>query len=124
MRELLGYVEDFANAQMSNSAERSHNDNNIVTSNNTAASLENSDDGCTEIVTIVQRREEALIVNVKVSVWCQLSNSPLKRNMLLQACLEVAVDWPYKVDDKYSWSTYSLLDLITVDFCFLTSTGF
>ncbi|KAJ4723127.1 Testis-expressed sequence 2 protein [Melia azedarach] len=64
MKELLGYVEDCANSQMSNSAERSHNLNSIATSNNTGVSLENSDDGCTETVTVEQRKE-ALIVDVK-----------------------------------------------------------
>ncbi|KAJ4723124.1 AMP-dependent synthetase/ligase [Melia azedarach] len=34
MRELLGYVEDCANAQMSINAGRSHNDNNNATNNN------------------------------------------------------------------------------------------
>ncbi|KAJ4723156.1 long chain acyl-CoA synthetase 6, peroxisomal [Melia azedarach] len=75
MRGLLGYVEDCANAQMSNSAERSHNLNSIATSNNNGVSLENSDDGCTETMTVEQRKE-ALIVD---------SEDPDEKDKWLQA---------------------------------------
>ncbi|KAJ4723107.1 hypothetical protein OWV82_006517 [Melia azedarach] len=64
MRKLLWYVEECVNAKMGMNAGRSQYDNSIVTSNNTGASLENVDDGYTEIVTMDKRRE-AMIVNVK-----------------------------------------------------------
>ncbi|KAJ4723112.1 hypothetical protein OWV82_006558 [Melia azedarach] len=64
MRKLLWYVEECVNAKMGMNTGRSQYDNSIVTSNNTGASLENVDDGYTEIVTVDKRRE-ATIVNVK-----------------------------------------------------------
>ncbi|KAJ4723157.1 hypothetical protein OWV82_006564 [Melia azedarach] len=63
-RELLGYAEECVNAQTAMNAARGHYANNIATSSNTGASLENSDDSCTELVTVDKRRG-ALIVKVK-----------------------------------------------------------
>ncbi|KAJ4723161.1 hypothetical protein OWV82_006568 [Melia azedarach] len=68
IRELLGYVEECANAQMSRKAEDSHYDiNNIVNSmSNIGASLENSGDGYNEIL-IVEKKGQTLNVNLKCS---------------------------------------------------------
>ncbi|KAJ4702748.1 hypothetical protein OWV82_022751 [Melia azedarach] len=66
IKEVLGYIEDCANAQMSKKAQRSHyDDNNIVNSKIYASAfLENSDDGYDEII-VVEKKGETLTLNLK-----------------------------------------------------------